>query len=78
MRAIDVALAAGLPPRLAYTIEETAAYSGFQESELRKAVKRGWLMALKPRGATRPLYIEPEELERYMREEMTAWRSEEA
>lgn len=65
-RALGMAIAVGLEPRMAYTIPQTSRYSGIPESWLRLAIKNGALAAKTPRGNLRGARIPVTEMDRYM------------
>lgn len=60
------ALEAGLPMRMAYTVDETALYSGLSVNQLRAAMKAGELDFIKPRGTVRGARIPVAAMDRYM------------
>nr|DAQ68602.1 MAG TPA: helix-turn-helix domain protein [Caudoviricetes sp.] len=68
MKAAEAALAAGLKPKLAYTVSETAAYIGIPERTLYEEVKAGRMRSVVPRGRTRGAVIRPEDVDRWVRE----------
>lgn len=51
--ALAHAVAAGLPPRMSYTVSQTAAYTGESEHMLRTAIRNGSLRAKMPNGNLR-------------------------
>ena len=61
-----MAEACGLPPRLSYTVAETAMYSGLSEWELRRAIAEGELPCVLRRGGMRGRRIRPEDLDAWM------------
>lgn len=65
-RALGMAIAVGLEPRMAYTIPQTSRYSGIPESWLRVAIKNGALAAKTARGNLRGARIPVTEMDRYM------------
>lgn len=51
--ALAFAVECGLPPRMSYTVAETARYSGMSEYQLRQAIRSGELAAKTPGGSLR-------------------------
>ena len=49
--ALAFAVECGLPPRMSYTVAETARYSGLSEYQLRQAIRSGELAAKTPGGS---------------------------
>ncbi|MBY4798319.1 helix-turn-helix domain-containing protein [Collinsella sp. AGMB00827] len=67
--ALKFAVAAGLPPKLAYTFSETARFTGFDERSLRNEMDAGRLHAVCPVGQARGYRIPVKEVDRWMEEE---------
>lgn len=65
-RSLWYALEAGLPMRMAYTVDETALYSGLSVKQLRAAMKSGELDFIKPSGTVRGARIPVAAMDRYM------------
>ena len=57
---------AGLPTRMAYTVDETALYSGLSVNQLRAAMRSGELDFIKPSGTVRGATISVAAMDRYM------------
>ena len=60
------AVQAGLPVRMAYTLSETALYSGLSEYQLRCAIQDGELTAKAARGPLRGARIPVSAMDAYM------------
>jgi excisionase family DNA binding protein len=65
-RSLSFAVEAGLPPARAYTVSETARYSGIDERTLRNEHEAGRLRFVMPDGATRGYRISVDEMDRWM------------
>lgn len=66
MTARECAAASGLKCKLAYTIKETAQYSGVSIDDLNKAIKTGALAAFSPNFKQRDRYVRPECLDEWV------------
>lgn len=66
--ALSFAVEAGLPPQMAYTVTETARYTGISFKTLYKEIDAGRLQAIIPRGSERGAVIRVAEVDRWMRE----------
>lgn len=69
--ALAYAVEAGLPPRMAYTVAQTATYTGVPETTLRREHAEGRLAFVVPRGQDRGALIETEEMDRWLRDNTT-------
>lgn len=69
--ALAYAVEAGLPPRMAYTVAQTARYTGVPETTLRREHAEGRLAFVVPRGQDRGALIETEEMDRWLRDSTT-------
>lgn len=67
-RSLNAAVLAGFRPQLAYTIAQTAKYSGIPGSMLRAEHKAGALKFIKPAGQERGYMITCEEMDRWIAE----------
>lgn len=67
-RALAMAVEAGLDPKLAYTVTETARYSGISRSTLYSEHEAGRIAFVAPRGADRGFLVRVEEVDRWMEE----------
>lgn len=67
-RCLAWAVEAGLPPQMAYTVAETARYTGLPRSTLYTEHEAGRLAFVVPRGAERGAVIRVEEMDRWMEE----------
>lgn len=67
-RALAMAVEAGLDPQMAYTVAETARYSGIPRTTLYAEHEAGRLAFVIPRGQERGAVIRVEELDRWMEE----------
>lgn len=65
-RSLWYALEVGLPTRMAYTVDETALYSGLSVKQLRAAMRSGELDFIKPSGTVRGARIPVSAMDRYM------------
>lgn len=66
MTAEDMARESGLPPRLAYTVAETAEYTGMTQWAIRQALRDGSLPFLMPRGRSRGCRIRPGDVDEWL------------
>lgn len=66
MSAREMAEIVGLPPKLTYTIAETAKYTGFTPTVLSDAIRSGELRGRIPRGNVRGRRIKPEDVDAWM------------
>lgn len=67
-RSLSFAVEAGLPPARAYTVAETARYSGIDERTLRNEHEAGRLRFVMPNGTARGYRISVDEIDRWMEE----------
>lgn len=67
-RALSFAVAAGLPPRMAYSLTETARYTGIDRQQLDAERKAGRLACIVPEGCVKGYRITVDEMDRWMRE----------
>ena len=67
-RCLAMAVEAGLPPQMAYTVAETARYTGISRSALYAEHDAGRLAFVVPRGQERGAVIRVEEMDRWMEE----------
>lgn len=67
-RALAFAIAAGLPPSMAYTVSETARYMGLDEKTLRNENEAGRMAFILPAGQSRGSRIAVDEVDRWMNE----------
>ena len=65
-RSLWFAMTVGLTPKMAYTLSETALYTGMSEYQLREAIKAGELKAVCAKGSMRGARIPVTEMDRYM------------
>lgn len=65
-KSLGFAVAAGLEPRNAYSIQETSTYSGIPEDWLRAAIKSGDLKAKTRSGNVRGARIPVEAMDEWM------------
>lgn len=65
-RCLAMAVEAGLPPQMAYTVAETARYTGINRSALYAEHEAGRLAFVVPRGQERGAVIRVEEMDRWM------------
>lgn len=66
MDAREMARAAGLPPRLAYGVADTARYTGVSDKVLRREMHAGRLAHVLPRSAKRGALIRPEAVDAWI------------
>lgn len=66
-KALAYAVAAGLPPRMSYTVSETAVYTGVDYQLLNKEHREGRLAYVMPAGATKGARITVDEVDRWMK-----------
>ena len=64
--ALGYAVACGLPARMAYTIGQTARYTGLSEYQIRCAIRSGELRAQMPGGSMRGARIPVRAVDSYM------------
>lgn len=67
-RALAMAVEAGLPPQMAYSVAETSSYTGIPRSTLYREHDEGRIAFLVPRGNERGAMIRVEEVDRWMEE----------
>ena len=67
-RALAFAVAAGLPPQMAYTVSQTAKYTGLNKQTLYREHDAGRLAFVMPNGNTRGYRIKVDEVDRWMKE----------
>lgn len=67
-RSLSFAVEAGLLPARAYTVAETARYSGIDERTLRNEHEAGRLRFVMPNGTARGYRISVDEMDRWMEE----------
>ena len=67
-RCLAWAVEAGLPPQMAYTVAETARYTGLAKSTLYDEINAGRLASVLPRGSEKGRVIRVEEMDRWMEE----------
>lgn len=67
-RALAFAVQAGLPPRMAYTVSDTAKYTGLDVGTLYYEHDAGRLEFMTPAGKSRGARIKVEEVDRWMNE----------
>ena len=65
-RSLSFAVEAGLPPARAYTVAETARYSGIDERTLRNEHEAGRLRFVMPNGTARGYRISVDEIDRWL------------
>lgn len=64
--ALAFAVECGLPPRMSYSLSETAKYSGISEYQLRQAIRSGELVAKMPGGHMRGARIPVAAMDRWL------------
>ena len=67
-KALAYAVQSGLPPQMAYTVAETARYTGIDERALRREHEAGHLAFVMPKGQTKGYRILTEEVDRWLAE----------
>lgn len=67
-RALAFAVQAGLPPRMAYTVAETAKYTGLDVKTLYQERDAGRIHFVLPNGNSKGNRITVDEVDRWMRE----------
>lgn len=67
-RCLAWAVEAGLPPQMAYTVTQTASYTGLTKSTLYDEINAGRLASVLPRGSEKGRVIRVEEMDRWMEE----------
>lgn len=65
-RALAFAMESGLPPRMAYTVSETAMYTGVDYQQLRREIQAGRLHQKLPAGNLKGARITVDEVDRWM------------
>lgn len=68
--ALEAAMRAGFPPKMTYTVGETARFTGISEDSIRRENAAGRLKFIIPEGATRGAVIRVEEIDRWMVSEL--------
>lgn len=68
--ALEAAMRAGFPPKMTYTVGETARFTGISEDSIRRENAAGRLKFIIPEGATRGAVIRAEEIDRWMASEL--------
>lgn len=67
-RCLAWAVEAGLPPQMAYSVAETARYTGLTKSTLYEEINSRRLASVLPRGSEKGRVITVEEMDRWMEE----------
>ena len=67
-RCLAWAVEAGLPPQMAYTVADTARYTGISKSAIYDEINSGRLASVLPRGSEKGRVIRVEEMDRWMEE----------
>lgn len=67
-RALAFAMQAGLPPKMAYTVPQTAMYVGVSQDTLKAEEKAGRIAFFKPRGKDRYSMVKVDEVDRWLNE----------
>ena len=67
-RCLAMAVEAGLPPQMAYTVSQTERYTGLTRSTLYDEMDSGRLAYVLPRGKDKGRVIQVEEMDRWMEE----------
>lgn len=67
-RALSFAMQAGLPPRMAYTVSDTAKYTGLEVKTLYEEHDAGHLAFIMPKGKRRGYRVRVDEVDRWMQE----------
>lgn len=67
-QALSFAVAAGLPPRMAYTFSETSRYTGVDVKTLYEEERSGRLHSVTPRGQVKGKRIMVTEMDRWFNE----------
>ena len=67
-RCLAWAVEAGLPPQMAYTVAQTARYTGISKSAIYDEINSGRLESVLPRGNEKGRVIRVEEMDRWMEE----------
>ena len=67
-RALAMAVEAGLQPKTAYTVAETALYTGIDRKTLYNERKAGRIHMIMPKGAEKGWRISVQEVDRWMEE----------
>lgn len=68
-RALAFAMQAGLPPQMAYTVAQTAFYTGVDEKTLRSENRAGRINFIMPAGKERGYRVPVGEVDRWMGEQ---------
>ena len=67
MTARDMAVAAGLPPRVAYSLRQTADYVGVSYATVREEARSGRLRTMpRPTGGLRGAKVRPEDVDEWI------------
>ena len=69
--ALEAAMRAGFPPKMTYTVGETARFTGISEDSIRRENAVGRLKFIIPEGATRGAVIRTEEIDRWIDEKLS-------
>lgn len=67
-RCLAWAVEAGLPPRMSYTVAETADYSGIDRQTIYREHKAGRLAFVMPRGQESGARVKVEDMDRWLEE----------
>ena len=67
-KALEMAVAAGLPPRMTYSVSETVKYTGICRSTIYKEIRAGRLAAFRPHGQERGIRIPAAAVDDWIRE----------
>ena len=67
-RALAFAMQAGLPPRMAYTVPQTAMYTGVSKETLKAEAEAGRIAFFKPNGKERYSMVKVDEVDRWLNE----------
>ncbi len=67
-RALAFAMQAGLPPRMAYTVPQTAMYTGVSKETLKAEADAGRIAFFKPNGKERYSMVKVDEVDRWLSE----------
>ena len=67
-KALEMAVAAGLPPRMTYSVAETVKYTGICRSTIYKEILAGRLAAFRPHGQERGIRIPAAAVDDWIRE----------
>ncbi len=69
--ALEAAMRAGFPPKMTYTVGETARFTGISEDSIRREHAAGRLKFIIPADAERGAVIRVEEIDRWMDEKLS-------